>query len=247
MIYSSYILPPGGHSLTFCSRPLLSVLSSPWSRPRNPAVRSPRLPKRPPERNRGSCDIKSSARGVCGGRWYNMTGHHTSDILASWFILALSSLHYCHTLLHFFPGRLPLPPACGNGLTNLGDDQTRSHFPMFDNKNDEMKGDFAPMACLLDRSLSARTIQAFRGNRLNLDYVVMYGWASAIPIVVFISLGLSLCLSLCLISNLYIIHIGMHVCRQTERWIHRNGKCPRCRQACQGQRLSQHSSRAMQC
>ena len=47
----------------------------------------------------GRVTLRLKARGVYGGRWYNMTGHYTSGILASWFILALSSLHYCHTFL----------------------------------------------------------------------------------------------------------------------------------------------------
>ena len=80
-------------------RPLLLVSSSPWPRPRNPAAKSPRPPRRPLARSRGMFDMKLKERGVCGGRWYKMTGHNTSGILASCFILALSSLHYCHTLL----------------------------------------------------------------------------------------------------------------------------------------------------
>ena len=72
--------------------------------------------------------------GVRGGRWYNLTGHDQPGMLASWFILALSSLHYCHTLLYLPLAFYNWQVAYCNGLTNLGDDQMRPDFPGFDKK-----------------------------------------------------------------------------------------------------------------
>ena len=55
-----------------------------------------------------------------------MAGDDTSGMLASWFILALSSLHFGHTLSYLnFPWRFRLQLACGNGLMKFGDDEPR--------------------------------------------------------------------------------------------------------------------------
>ena len=91
-----------------------------------------------------------------------MPDRDRSDILASWFILALSSLHYCHTLL-YLPLASSVTVACGNGLMILGDDPMRPFSPRFENKM--MRGGDNCSNGLLDRSLSARPIQALRDNR----------------------------------------------------------------------------------
>lgn len=91
-----------------------------------------RLLKRPLARNRGLYDIKAEKREVFvvgDGPICLVTIRH----LASWFILALSSLHFCHTHPNSIPQLWRLDIACGNGLTSLGDDSMRS-FSFVDGK-----------------------------------------------------------------------------------------------------------------
>ncbi len=139
--------------------------SSPWPRLRNLAVRSPRPLRRPLVRNRGWCDIELKSERCL---WWAMVQDDWSLHIRHIVIV----VHSCavFTTLSSYPSLSSL------GVFDYNCTRQRSYesrrrsnettFPFVGPENDEMRG-FCSNG-LLDRSLSARTIQALRGNCLDL-------------------------------------------------------------------------------